>query len=542
MVQQTHVVTKGYRLRHLTVRYGQSVPAVNDVSFDMRGGEISALVGESGSGKTTLGRTLLGATSHVATVEQGTVEVVHPGGEHRAFDLSNDGVSEFIANTKIGYIPQDPLSSLSPLRAVGKQIRDVVLRSTTLTGSAAERRAVELIEAVGIADAQQRYRQFPHEFSGGMRQRILIAIALAGEPELIIADEPTSALDSTIRNQILELLTEIIRDRNIPLLLITHDLTEVLSRAATVTILHAGAVTDVFRPDDAQEKAQLSDYGAELFAAEEYRGFAAQHSVDSDVTAARLEKVTKRYAQGFRRGSLALQEVSLDIPQGSFFAVVGESGSGKTTLAKLLLGIESPTSGRVSVEGQGVQASTRKRSPESVRAIQMVYQDPFSSVDPRLTVREIVHEPLGVRVRQGESAPQVLQLFRDLALDPDFLERRASELSGGQLQRVAIVRALVLQPKIVVFDEALSALDPIIRAQTMQILLQLREQYSITFVYISHDLRLVSAVADFIAVFRGGELIETGSTNHILKHPTHEYTRDLVQASRLPYENFDVRS
>lgn len=523
------------RVADLAVEYldgngGVTTLALDGVSIDLPHGHITGLVGASGSGKSTLGKALLGILPPNARVRSGRL---HPSGADTV-ELADSGAVAVLRGRRIALIPQDPFVSLSPLRRIGRQLADALRRAGVADGRARAEEAHRLLTEVGIDHPVERLRQYPHELSGGMRQRVLIALALASRAEIIVADEPTSALDATIQRQILDLLSDLAASRGIAVLFITHDLHEVLNRATHVYILDRARLTDAHRTSDLLtlgSEVSLSEYGRALLRAGEY-DFAREPGpgLDHAPAAVEIDSLTKTFRMPGRSTLTALSDVSLVVPAGSFFSVVGESGSGKSTLARIILGLSVPTSGEVRIAGRATHLRGRARIAELRSTVQYVYQDPFGSLDPRLTVGDLLLEPMRAQRRgtEIERKARVLRALDQVALPTIHLDRRPAELSGGQRQRVAIARSLVLDPKIVVLDEAVSALDVIVQEQIITLLLELQRDEALTYVYISHDLRLVRHISDYVAVLRRGEVVDAGPTGQVFEHPGAQYTRDLL--------------
>lgn len=522
------------RISALTVEYldpfsDRARTALDGVELELTHGELTGLVGASGSGKSTLGRALLGLLPENAVVRSGKFQV--------AGDLDLDlGDVDALSRRRgrlVALVPQDPFASLPPLRRIGAQLDDVLRRREGAESGNRRAEAIRLLQEVGIDRPEQRIRQYPHQLSGGQRQRVLIALALATGARVIVADEPTSALDATVRRRILDLLADVAAARDVAVLLISHDLPEVLSRAKRTTVLREGSVTDLIGPDGAEGPDGPSAYGSALLRAGEYR-FAVERSVPHPGRDAVISTrgVTVTFRLPGRRLLRALDGVDLDVPRGSSFGVVGESGSGKTTLGRTIMGLVRPDKGTVHVHGEGVTRGRARRRGARSGHVQYVHQDPYGALDPRLTVGEILQEPLratrtGTPLARRDAVHEVLD---QVNLDRSLIDRRPRALSGGQRQRVAIARSLMLDPDVLVLDEAVSALDVLVQEQIISLLLELRDRRGLTLLHISHDLRLVRSVADHVAVMADGCLVESGATADVFAHPGSEHTRALIDA------------
>lgn len=517
---------------------------VHDVSFDIGEGEVVALVGESGSGKSTTAHALLGLLPEGGRVDGGAI---HLG------DVDISGWSpkrlRGVRGLQVGLVPQDPAASLDPVRPIGVQVGEILrLHRDTDAGerdrAAIRARVLELLERVGLDDPALRARQYPHELSGGMRQRVLIATAIALRPRLIIADEPTSALDVTVQRRILDLIDDLRREEGTSVLLVTHDLGVAADRAQRVVVLKDGAVVEhgpttgiLSSPADAYTRQLLAD--APALAADGFRHPASPLFL-RDASAAAAENPYAIVADGLvkefavRGGAAfrAVDDVSFRVRRGTTHALVGESGSGKTTTARLVTRFLHPDAGRIDLDGLDIAGLRGGALRQLRRRIQLVYQNPFSSLDPRQSVAQIVAEPLanfgeGTRASRRTRAAELIDR---VALPSDVLERTPRELSGGQRQRVAIARALSVRPDVVVLDEAVSALDVTVQARILELLESLQQELGLTYLFISHDLAVVRRLSHTVSVMRRGRVVEAGSTEDIFRSPAHEYTRELLAA------------
>ena len=526
-------------IENLTVVFGTTggdQAAVRDLSLTVPTGSTVALVGESGSGKSTTAAAVNRLLPANGRVTAGRVLL-----DGRDLLTISEREMRRVRGAGIGLVPQDPMSNLDPLMRIGDQVAEALEVHDVAKGKAAWARALELLDLVGIPDPQARAAQYPHEFSGGMRQRALIAVGLACRPRLLVADEPTSALDVTVQRRILDTVDAITEELGTSVLLITHDLGLAAERADTVAVMYRGEIVEtglaahiLAEPEHAYTKRLLAA-APSLNTVREVRR-TPQVSVAPE-SLVRFEGVSKRFALRRRgRGAgddiLAVDDVSFGIPRGQTAAIVGESGSGKSTTANLLLGLEIPTSGCILVGGQDLATMSRRETFALRRRIQPVFQNPYASLDPRYTVERSVAEPLKVHGvgTPGERRERVRMLLDQVALDADLATRLPHELSGGQRQRVAIARALALEPDIVVLDEAVSALDVIVQAQILDLLAELQSRLGLTYLFISHDLAVVRLVSDQVHVMRAGRIVESGPPDQIFDAPQDAYTGELLAA------------
>ena len=522
-------------VRDLSVAFRQGATtslAVDRVSFDVARGETVALVGESGSGKSVTALSIPRLLPYPAAS--------HPSGEivfaGRDLLAASEAELRAVRGAAVTMIFQEPMTSLNPLHTVERQVAEIIELHGTDRGAAVRTRVVELLQAVGIQRAADRLGAFPHQLSGGQRQRVMIAMALANEPDLLIADEPTTALDVTVQAQILKLLAEI-RDRmGMAMLFITHDLgivAKIADRTCVMTrgrIVEAGPTADLFA-------APKHDYTRRLLAAEP-KGTPPVRDPAAPVVAAVDDlKVWFPIRRGFLRRTVdhvkAVDGVSLTLRAGHTVGVVGESGSGKTTLGLALLRL-LPSKGRIVVIGRDVQGFDAEAMRPLRRHAQIVFQDPFGSLSPRLSVADIVAEGLAIH-RPGLSAAErdaaVVRVLAEVGLDPETRHRYPHEFSGGQRQRISIARALVLEPELVVLDEPTSALDMSVQAQVVDLLRALQARHGLAYLFISHDLRVVRALADEVIVMKDGRVVEQGPAAEIFDRPKTDYTRALMAAA-----------
>lgn len=504
--------------------------AVDNVSFELERGEVLGVVGESGSGKSTIAQTVIGLQAPNARILGGSVTL----GD---VDLLGAGRRQWrqVRGTRIGLIPQDPNNSLNPLRSIGDSIAEPLIVHRVATPRRAKARVLELLELVGIPEPERRYRQFPHELSGGMRQRVLIAAAVALEPELVIADEPTSALDVTVQKRILDLIDELRVRIETSVLLITHDVGVAGERSDRLLVMRGGKVEEI-GPTPKVLTSPERDYTRRLISDVPSFSVRARESLVVDPGQPPL-LVVEGLVREFQRGRneppfRAVDDVSFSVPGGTTHALVGESGSGKTTTGRLLVGFDTPTAGSITVAGEPVVAGLGSAARRQRRTVQMVYQNPFGSLDPRQSVGSIVAEPLkNFGLGSGtERQARVRELLDAVSLPEQYSRRLPRELSGGQRQRVAIARALVLDPQVVILDEAVSALDVTVQAQILDLLAELQRRLGLTYVFISHDLAVVRQISDTVTVLRQGVAVESGITEDVFQQPQHSYTRALLDA------------
>jgi microcin C transport system ATP-binding protein len=511
---------------------GRESLAVDRVSFDIGRGETVALVGESGSGKSVTALSVLKLLPYPAAY--------HPSGTinfagRDLLQLSERDMQR-LRGDDITIVFQEPMTSLNPLHTIEKQIGEILLLHRGLTGNAARARTVEVLSQVGIPDPQSRLKSYPHQLSGGQRQRVMIAMALANEPDLLIADEPTTALDVTVQAQIIELLKDIKKRLGMSLLFITHDLGIVRTIADRVCVMKEGKIVE--QGDVARVfAAPQHPYTRALLAAEPKPDPAPPQPAAPMLLEATDLKVWFPIRRGVLRRTVgnikAVDGVSFAIRKGETLGVVGESGSGKTTLGLALLRLIS-SDGPIVFLGNELQGLRFKQMRPFRRDMQIVFQDPYGSLSPRLSVAEIIKEGLQVHHRQmpeHERDERVMQALNDVGLDPATRFRFPHEFSGGQRQRIAVARAIVLEPTFVVLDEPTSALDMLIQAQMVDLLRELQRRRNLTYLFISHDLRVVAALASRLLVMRQGKVVESGDAAELFKNPKTDYTRALFAAA-----------
>jgi peptide/nickel transport system ATP-binding protein len=534
-------------IRDLAITFktsGGEVQAVRDAHLTIMPGETVAIVGESGSGKSTTALAAIGLLTSNGRVTGGQILL---DGEDIAH-ASEKRMIELRGNT-IGMVPQDPMSNLNPVWKIGYQVRETLRANGQPSGPDD---VAKVLSEAGLPDAHRRANQYPHEFSGGMRQRALIAIGLSCQPRLLIADEPTSALDVTVQRQILDHLDTMTTELGTSVLLITHDLGLAAERADKVVVMYQGRVVESgpslellqnpqhpytkrlveSAPSLASRRIQVAkEQGVE--AADLLAPAAERAAADKVLQIQDLRKVYK-LRQGLGKSSdfAAVDGVSFDVLRGTTTAIVGESGSGKSTVAKMVLQLEKPTDGKILFDG--VDTSLLKPSElfKFRRRVQPIFQDPYGSLDPMYNIFRTIEEPLRVHKigNKASREKKVRELLDQVALPQSTMQRYPNELSGGQRQRVAIARALALDPEVIICDEAVSALDVLVQAQVLNLLADLQSNLGLTYLFITHDLAVVRQIADHVCVMEKGRLVETGSTDDVFDSPQQEYTKALLNA------------
>jgi len=526
------------RVADLTVAYGPDT-VVRDVGFSLPRGGSLALIGESGSGKSTIAKAILRLLPQDLATVSGSVQL-----EGREVRPLPEKQFRPLRGRSLGYIPQDPGSALNPVRTIGAQAHEAAALTGETDADARRARILDVLKDVGLPDPVRVYDSYPHQLSGGMLQRVLIGLTVLPRPALIVADEPTSALDVTVQKLILDMLSELRQDLDIGLLLITHDLAIAAERTDSLVVLKDGSVQE--SGASAQVfSAPRTDYARSLHAdvpalnPDRYRRHRLQ-ARPTDLPPAGGQEVvpridvrgvSKRFVTGGKE-TVALDDVSFAVDRGTTHALVGESGSGKTTAVRLLLGLEQPDGGGITVNGEAVHGQTRAGLRSVRRHLQLVYQNPFTSLDPSWRVGRIVGEPLE-QFNLGDKAERsgrVREALESVGLEESFLSRRPANLSGGQRQRVAIARALVMRPDVVVLDEPTSALDVSVQAGILELLTRLQGELGLTCLFVSHDLALVRQIADTVTVLRRGRVVEDGPVRQIFTAPRHPYTRALLDA------------
>ncbi|KZM68660.1 dipeptide ABC transporter ATP-binding protein [Nocardia terpenica] len=546
-------------VRDLNVSFtseGRLIPAVRGVDLSVYPGQTVAIVGESGSGKSTTAHAVIDLLPGTGKVTSGSIMF---DGKDLATASKRDVVA--VRGRGIGFVPQDPMSNLNPVWKIGFQIRETLEANGIAKGKAARQRAIELLDEAGMSDSARRVNQYPHEFSGGMRQRALIAIGLSCRPKLLIADEPTSALDVTVQRQILDHLDVLTGELGTAVLLITHDLGLAAERAEHLVVMYRGRVVESGpalqilrdpqheytrklvnsapslasqRLSSVRKRAEVREQAVQV--AEQLAEVDAEFTAATDdvVVASNLTKVFKiRGNTPWKSSNLvAVDDVSFRLRRGTTTAIVGESGSGKSTVAQMVLGLLEPTSGSVTFDNREVAKLDSKAALAFRRRVQPVFQDPYGSLDPMYSIYRTIEEPLRTH-RIGspkEREATVRDLLDKVSLPATVMRRYPNELSGGQRQRVAIARALALSPEVVVCDEAVSALDVLVQAQILNLLNELQAELGLSYLFITHDLAVVRQIADDVVVMQSGKIVEQATTTEVFDSPQSEYTRRLLDA------------
>ncbi|MGN7292948.1 ABC transporter ATP-binding protein [Rhizobium sp. SAFR-030] len=525
--------------------------AVRDVTFDLQRGKTLALVGESGSGKSVTARALMRIIDKPGRMIGGQILLDGPDGPVDVAQFK-EGSREVLAirGGRIGLIFQEPMSSLSPVHTIGSQIVEAVRLHTRLSKAEAKARCVELLRQVEIPQPELMADRYTFEFSGGMRQRAMIAMALACDPEVLIADEPTTALDVTTQAEILDLIKRLQDERGMAMLLITHDMgivAEVADEVAVMRfgkIVEQGPVDNIFHASQHPYTRQLLDATVKLESGAKARVLPASltPSVEPVLSVRNLSKIygapSRLFARSSGRGLVAVDDANLDLFPGENLGIVGESGSGKTTLGRMILRIVEPTSGTVTYRADGTAAPVDVTTLSKVdlrryhQDVRLIFQDPFASLNPRMTVKQIIGDPLVISKGMSGKAVEtrVAELLGKVGLDPLAMERYPHAFSGGQRQRIGIARALALNPKVIVADEATSALDVSIRSQILDLLLDIQKQLHLSFVFISHDISVVRYFCDRVAVMHKGKIVEVGDAETICTNPSQPYTKRLISS------------
>ncbi len=525
------------QVRDLTVAFGQgksAVQAVRGVSFDLARGETLALVGESGSGKSVTALSILQLLPYPAAKHGAGSSITYQGQELVG---AKEAVLRQIRGNRIAMIFQEPMTSLNPLHTIRKQVSEVLLIHKGMGKAEAAKRVLELLRLVGIRDPEKRLDAYPHQLSGGQRQRVMIAMALANEPDVLIADEPTTALDVTIQAQVLGLLKRLQRQLGMALLLITHDLTVVRRMADRVAVMTQGEIVETGETQQVFEQPRHA-YTRKLLAAEpkgrpepvEAGAATLIETTDLKVHFPIKRGVLKRTVDHVR----AVDGVSLKVRAGETVGVVGESGSGKSTLGFALLRLVPEAKGPVVFQSRRIDELSAKELRPLRSELQVVFQDPYGSLSPRLTIGDIIAEGLTIHepeIGAAERAQRIAAALKEVNLDPAMAERYPHEFSGGQRQRIAIARAMILKPAFVVLDEPTSALDMSVQAQIVELLRELQRKHDLGYLFISHDLRVVRAMAHQVLVLKDGKVVEQGEAEALFRAPQQPYTQALLKAA-----------
>lgn len=523
-------------IRDLTVtlpRGGERSHAVKSLSLEVSQGEILCVVGESGSGKSLTSSAILGLLPEGVNVTGG--EILLQGQD--LLSISSEDLRK-LRGSRIGMIFQEPMTALNPLRTIGDQIAEVFRAHTRLSISIIRKKTIELLESVHIPDPEKAARAYPHELSGGQRQRAMIAMALALEPVLLIADEPTTALDVTTQAQILRLIKDLQQRRGTAVLFITHDFGVVAEIADKVVVMQRGELVESGTATEVLNQP-VHPYSRTLIAAVpslKPSNISRLNRVSASQPILELKGVSKTYQRmglfkNNHRVTHAVKDVSLSLSPGTTLGIVGESGSGKSTLARIILGLIEPDEGSVSVEGAPKNARTRAERQQRARLVQMVFQDPYGSLNPRRKVGDIVAQgPVAHGVPCSDAWKRAQRLFDLVGLDADAVHRYPHEFSGGQRQRIGLARALALEPSVLLADEPVSALDVSVQAQVLDLLQQLKDELGLSMLFITHDLRVAAQVSDRVAVMKEGQIVEEAAVGDLFRVPVHTYTKGLLAA------------
>ena len=546
------------KINNLSVDYKmrkETVNAAKNINIDIKKGEIVGLVGESGSGKSTVANAIVNLIDEPGKVSSGSILM----GETNISENPETIVQ--YRGKKIGLIFQDPQTSLNPILTIGEQLIETIQTHLNLSSDDAKNKAINLLKEVGIKDAENRFYNYPHQFSGGMRQRVVISLALCCEPELLIADEPTTALDVSIQSQILELIKKLTKERNLAVILITHDMGVIAETTDRVAVMKNGDLVEIgltkqvlVQPKEKYTKSLVSSVPPtnkkiSRFTIIEKENVNNQNNnikilnrwskktiVDQNLV--EIKNLSKSFDDSFftentKNSVMAVDDVSLNIKEGQSFGLVGESGSGKTTIAKMVVNLFKPSSGDIYFDSVNVTKIKKNKDLLKFRKqIQMIFQDPFSSLNGRLKVKEIIAEPITLHnpdIKSNDLDSYIHDLLESVELTQQSAFRYPHEFSGGQRQRISIARALATQPRLLVCDEPTSALDVSIQAQILNLLKDLQEQLNLTILFISHDLPVVRQMCDKIAVLKDGKLCEVSETEELFRNPKHNYTKELLR-------------
>jgi microcin C transport system ATP-binding protein len=509
-----------------------NVDIIDKISFDILAGENLAIVGESGSGKSVTALSLLRLHDEASTTyPSGTVKFLGKD----LLSLDKEQILD-VRGKNISMIFQEPMTSLNPVFTIGQQIEEVLTLHQNMNKAEKQKRVIELLGRVGLREPEKKARVYPHTLSGGQRQRVMIAMALACDPSLLIADEPTTALDVTIQQQILDLLSDIQKDTGMSVLLITHDLNLVRRFADRVCVMREGKIVESKDTDQLFSNPE-NEYTRFLLDSEPDKKIASiQASSETVISADNLKCYFPVYRGFFKRKVdeiKAVDDVSLSLNSGETLGIVGESGSGKTTLGLAMFRLLS-SQGKIRFKGEDVTAFNEKQMRPLRRHFQIVFQDPFSSLSPRLTVQQIIEEGLKLHFPELDTAQRlrkIIAILQEVGLDEDVLWRYPHEFSGGQRQRIAIARTVILEPDVILLDEPTSALDVSVQKQVLGLLAQLQKKWNLSYLFISHDLRVVRAMSHRVIVMRQGKMVEYGDVDDVFDNPKHEYTRELASAS-----------
>ena len=545
------------KINNLSVNYEmrrETVFAAKKVNINVEKGEILGLVGESGSGKSTVGNAIINLIDEPGKVSEGSIIL-----DGTNIYENPENILKLRGN-KIGLIFQDPQTSLNPILTIGEQLIETIQTHLKLNKEEAKNKAINLLKEVGIKDADVRFDNYPHQFSGGMRQRVVISLALCCEPELLIADEPTTALDVSIQSQILDLIKRLTKERNLAVILITHDMGVISETTNRVAVMKNGDLVEIgptkeilTNPKEIYTKALVSSVPPTNKKINRFKIIEKESKTQSETNIKILNRWTKKeiidqdlvevknlsktfddnfFTESSKNSVMAVDGVSFSIKEGESFGLVGESGSGKSTIAKMIVNLYSPSAGDINFDNVCITNITNNKEMMKFRKqIQMIFQDPYSSLNGRLKVKDIISEPIKLHnpsISSQEIDSYIYDLLESVELTQQSAERYPHEFSGGQRQRISIARALATQPRLLVCDEPTSALDVSIQAQILNLLKDLQEQLNLTILFISHDLPVVRQMCDRIAVLKNGKICEISETENLFKKPSHEYTRELL--------------
>ena len=546
------------KINNLSVDYKmrrETVYAAKNVNIEVSKGEILGLVGESGSGKSTVGNAIINLIDEPGKVSNGSIVLdginIHENPEN---------IVKY-RGKKIGLIFQDPQTSLNPILTIGEQLIETIQTHLNLTTEEAKIKAVDLLKEVGIKDADNRFNNYPHQFSGGMRQRVVISLALCCEPELLIADEPTTALDVSIQSQILELIKKLTKERNLAVILITHDMGVIAETTDRVAVMKNGNLVEIgptkeilTMPKEIYTKSLVSSVPPTNKKIERFKIIEKENKPQVATNIKILNRWNKKeilsqdlveiknlkktfddnfFTESTKNSVMAVDDVSFQIKEGESFGLVGESGSGKSTIAKMIVNLYKPSSGDINFDNVCITKIKNNNEMMKFRKqIQMIFQDPYSSLNGRLKVKDIISEPIKLHnpsISSNDLDDYIFDLLESVELSQQSADRYPHEFSGGQRQRISIARALATQPRLLVCDEPTSALDVSIQAQILNLLKDLQEQLNLTILFISHDLPVVRQMCDRIAVLKNGKLCEISETEMLFKSPSHDYTKELLK-------------
>ena len=545
------------KINNLSVNYKmrkETIYAVKDINIDVKKGEILGLVGESGSGKSTLGNAIINLIDEPGKISKGEVILDGVNIHEKPEEILK------YRGKKIGLIFQDPQTSLNPLLTIGEQLVETIQTHLKLNLDRSKTRAINLLTEVGIKDAENRFDNYPHQFSGGMRQRVVISLALCCEPELLIADEPTTALDVSIQSQILQLIKSLTKERNLAVILITHDMGVISETADRVAVMKNGDLVEIgltkeilTNPKAVYTKSLISSVPPTNKKISRFKIIEKKNNEEETnikilnrwnkkkiifQDLIKIKNLKKTFQDGIfnetsKNSVMAVDDVSFNIKEGESFGLVGESGSGKSTIAKMIVNLFKPSSGEIFFDNVCVTKIKRNKEMMNFRKqIQMIFQDPYSSLNGRLKVKDIISEPIKLHnssIDNKDLDSYINDLLESVELSKQSANRYPHEFSGGQRQRISIARALATQPRLLVCDEPTSALDVSIQAQILNLLKDLQEQLNLTILFISHDLPVVRQMCDRIGVLRNGKLCEVSDTEKLFLKPSHEYTKELLR-------------